>query len=51
VKKDPASDLQETEQPLGRRIKRTIRRPTKTAPAPDSLRGWANSAVKQRNKA
>jgi hypothetical protein len=44
------SDLQESDQNLRKTIKRAIRRPKKEAPAPDSLRGWAKSAVRSRNK-
>jgi hypothetical protein len=43
-------DLEETNRPLSKRIKRTIRRPRKTAPEPETLRGWAKSSIKSRNK-
>jgi hypothetical protein len=44
------SDLQESDQSLGKSIKRAIRRPKKPAPAPEVLRGWAKSAVRSRSK-
>jgi hypothetical protein len=48
--KSHSSDLEERETTLGKTIKRSIRKPKKIAPAPESLRGWAKSAVKGRNK-
>jgi len=45
-----ANDLEDKEESLGKRVKRTIRRPKKAAPAPDALRGWAKSSIKSRNK-
>jgi hypothetical protein len=32
-------------------VKRMIKRPRKTAPEPETLRAWARSAAKARNKA
>jgi hypothetical protein len=50
VKKDQPGDLQDTDHSIAKRLKRALRRPAKTAPAPESLRGWANSARRQRSK-
>jgi hypothetical protein len=44
------NDLRETDRPMLKNIKRAIRRPRKTAPVPETLRGWAKSSVKSRNK-
>jgi hypothetical protein len=44
------SDLQQPDQSLGKSIKRAIRRPKKNAPAPETLRGWAKSAIRGRSK-
>ena len=49
MKSDHNSDLHETDQPLGKKLKKAVL-PTKTAPAKEELRGWAKSAVKGRNK-
>jgi hypothetical protein len=43
-------DLEETDRSIGKTVKRAVRRPRKTAPAAETLREWAKSAVKTRNK-
>jgi hypothetical protein len=43
-------DLRDTNRPLARTVKRAVRRPRKTVPASEELRGWAKSAIKSRNK-
>jgi hypothetical protein len=43
-------DLQDTDQSIGKMVKRAIRRPRKAASGAEALRGWAKSAIKSRNK-
>jgi hypothetical protein len=50
MKELEATDLKEKEQGLLGKLKSTVRRPKKLAPAPENLRGWAKSAVRGRNK-
>lgn len=50
MKEMESRDLQDTHQSLVKTVRRAIRRPRKSAPAPDALRGWAKSSVKSRNK-
>ena len=43
-------DLQERSRGKLKTFSRAIRRPRKIAPEPETLRGWAKSSIKSRNK-
>jgi hypothetical protein len=50
MKSAAMDDLRESEAPLRKKVKRVVRPARKTAPAPETLRGWAKSGIKARNK-
>ena len=50
MKRGLSKDFEDKDSSPIKKLKRAIRRPKKVAPEPETLRGWAKSSIKSRNK-